>query len=331
MKITLNKIVLFGKIHPSLSLVIIAIIVAMISLSIPETTRELSLLKAFMMALIPLGFIYGANKGKLRRPLYDKNKSILYWSIYMIVIAAVVGVSALWVIANIQTLQIIVPESFDNIMFLLASTDIIFWVEFILFCLLIGIFEEVFFRGILLEFLIAGFSRTSASETAFLDKKETDKQTLRSYEVGFRGLLKAVVFSSLIFSIFHIQGVVGGVLPNEAANISIIAFKVLQALFFSFFMSALYLKTKSLFPCVVIHALVDIFLLAPNALSTSLFVGNSLTGTIFDIALLGACAILFLPLAFISYRVIKSIEIPYRSLFMTAQKRSVCERSESPQ
>lgn len=315
----LNKTLLFGKTHPATSLGIIAVIVVIISSSIPETTRELSLLKTLMMALLPLGFMYGVNKNKLRWPRQNKskNKSILHWSVYMIAIAAVVGASALYIVANTQTLQAMVPESFDNIMHLIAaSSDSEFWATFILFCFFTGVFEEVFFRGILLESLIAGFSKTPASKTAFWRKKETGTPLQQPYEGGFRELLSAAILSSLIFSLFHIQGTGSSVFPGDSVNAFITIFKVLQTAIFSFFMSALYLKTKSLLPCVLTHALIDILLLAPNALSTGLFAGNNLTGTVFDMALLGTCAILFLPLVFVSYRTIKNIEVPYQSLFV---------------
>lgn len=96
---------------------------------------------------------------------------------------------------------------------------------FVLFCLSIGVFEEVVFRGLILTVLLQRLPETK------------------------QGILIAIVLSSVIFGVIHFVNLVAGASP----------FDTLLQMGYSFLMGMLwavvYLKTKNLWMAVLLHAL----------------------------------------------------------------------------
>ncbi|TFG27860.1 MAG: CPBP family intramembrane metalloprotease [Promethearchaeota archaeon] len=85
-----------------------------------------------------------------------------------------------------------------------------------------GIWEEVMFRGIILTLLA---------------KKYSEK--------------KSVIISSILFGLMHLFNLLSG------GNIIITVIQVIYATFFGIVFGYLFIKTKSLLPCIITHYLID--------------------------------------------------------------------------
>lgn len=96
---------------------------------------------------------------------------------------------------------------------------------FVLFCISIGLFEEVVFRGLILTVLLQRLPETK------------------------QGILIAIVLSSLIFGVIHFVNLVAGASPLDT----------LLQIGYSFLMGMLwavvYLKTKNLWMAILLHAM----------------------------------------------------------------------------
>ena len=98
---------------------------------------------------------------------------------------------------------------------------------YILTMFLVGMNEEVIMRGIVLNLFADRFSNTR------------------------RGVLAAIILSSVIFGAAHIPNVLSGV-PLSSALI-----QALQATLLGVLFAAIYLRSGNLWICIIIHALVD--------------------------------------------------------------------------
>jgi membrane protease YdiL (CAAX protease family) len=85
-----------------------------------------------------------------------------------------------------------------------------------------GIWEEVAFRGIILTLLM---------------KKYSEK--------------KSIIVSSILFGLMHLFNLISG------ANIIIVVIQVIYATFFGIVFGYMFVKTKSLLPCIITHYLID--------------------------------------------------------------------------
>ena len=106
----------------------------------------------------------------------------------------------------------------------LAHTETKYFLLFALNCLLVGIFEEGIFRGVLFALLAGAFSK---------DKK---------------GFLKTYIFSSAIFGATHILNVFGG--AGVPATLLQVAYTTLTGGLFAF----AFIKTKSIWLAALTHA-----------------------------------------------------------------------------
>ena len=98
---------------------------------------------------------------------------------------------------------------------------------YILTMFFVGMNEEVIMRGIVLNLFADRFSNTR------------------------RGVLAAIILSSVIFGAAHIPNVLSGV-PLSSALI-----QALQATLLGILFAAIYLRSGNLWICIIIHALVD--------------------------------------------------------------------------
>ena len=98
---------------------------------------------------------------------------------------------------------------------------------YILTMFFVGMNEEVIMRGIVLNLFADCFSNTR------------------------RGVLAAIILSSMIFGAAHIPNVLSGV-PLSSALI-----QALQATLLGVLFAAIYLRSGNLWICIIIHALVD--------------------------------------------------------------------------
>ena len=109
------------------------------------------------------------------------------------------------------------------------------------FC--VGLYEEGFMRGIFLNDLIKIFPNTKV------------------------GLWLAVIISSFLFGFIHVMGYIPYIGINSISIIIQMAAKTIVAGAGGMLFAAIYLKTKNIWTCVMVHALYDFFLFLQEAFS----------------------------------------------------------------
>lgn len=103
------------------------------------------------------------------------------------------------------------------------------WISYILYVFAIGVYEEVVLRGMVLNKMLEKWGR---------DKK---------------GILGAVLLSSLLFGLLHLVNLIGKPWLVVATGT-----QVVYALFLGIFFSAIYLRTKNLWSVIILHMLLDL-------------------------------------------------------------------------
>lgn len=106
----------------------------------------------------------------------------------------------------------------------LYTNELLDFVLFGLHCISVGLFEEVVFRGVIFYFLASYFSK---------DKK---------------GLIKTVVFSSILFGVSHLLNIFAG--ANVGATLLQVGYTVLTGGLFAF----AFIQTKNILIPAFIHA-----------------------------------------------------------------------------
>ena len=91
-----------------------------------------------------------------------------------------------------------------------------------------GLFEEVLFRGLILKLLLVAFG----------DSK--------------KGIIKAVIISSILFGMVHIGNVIAG------AGLLPTIFNIIGAVLVGVFYAALYIRTKNLWVVIILHAITNL-------------------------------------------------------------------------
>ncbi len=99
------------------------------------------------------------------------------------------------------------------------------WIAFAVYCVLVGIFEECIFRGVLFPVLMRRLS---------YDKK---------------GMILSLVFSSLFFGLSHFLNLIAG------AGIVDVLLQVCYSFLLGGLCGFLLIKTQSIFPSIAVHAL----------------------------------------------------------------------------
>lgn len=99
---------------------------------------------------------------------------------------------------------------------------------FLIKCLLVGVVEELLFRGMVLDFIEGYFKKDRL------------------------GVWYTVIFSSAAFGLFHIVNLF------EGASFPAVAMQVGYSFLIGCMFAAVFLKTRNLWACVVLHALFDV-------------------------------------------------------------------------
>lgn len=173
-----------------------------------------------------------------------------------LVLVAAVALGAAKVIVQGSTRFIALPADIVFVAMLLAT----------------AIFEEILFRGLLFESFASFYQRSGST----------------------KALLWAAVWTSVLFGILHISSDLGS-LFRLAAYIEA-AVKIAEAALFGICMCALYAKTKSIWPCVLIHFIFDVISELPIFMVTGIQTSTYITGSPADIMVLAiATAILAIP------------------------------------
>ena len=109
------------------------------------------------------------------------------------------------------------------------------------FC--VGLYEEGFMRGIFLNGLIKIFPNTKV------------------------GLWLAVIISSFLFGFIHVMWYIPYIGINPVSIIMQMASKTITAGAIGMLLAAIYLKTKNIWTCVIVHGLNDFFIFLQEAFS----------------------------------------------------------------
>lgn len=121
------------------------------------------------------------------------------------------------------------------------------WLFVLLFNLLlafsVGLYEEGVMRGVFMNGLIKILPNTKV------------------------GLWLAVIISSFLFGFFHVIEYIPYICINPLSVIIQIASKTITAEAIGMLFSAVYLRTKNIWTCVIVHALYDFFLFLQEAFS----------------------------------------------------------------
>lgn len=179
---------------------------------------------------------------------------------------------------------------------------------FALLCLSIGVFEEVLFRGLLFGAFLARWGGTR------------------------KGILFAALLSSLIFGVAHIVQYVFSGDVSSLASIAQAVGKTVQTGVIGFLFAALYVKTRSLAPIAIGHALFDFIAEFPDVLFSSKVSASYVSS---DPSAAAAAAvgylvvvILLIPAVVIAIRALKAAEVPFYGLFRPAAEASEAVSTE---
>lgn len=202
-------------------------------------------------------------------------------AIYLLALALALGAFALWA-------RVIQGES-------VAADWPLQLLLVILLCLFVGAFEEGLFRGIILNALLARMGETR------------------------RGLAGAVVVSAFLFGVVHvIPSIVHGQVA-DGLGIAQAALKTVQTGIVGVFLAAVFLKTRNLWPVVLVHGLNDLFAMVSAALFNSATTGQYVSSDpIMSVAMVVAyvaITLLYIPVVVSSVRMLKRIDVPCRGPF----------------
>ncbi len=165
----------------------------------------------------------------------------------------------------------------------------------VLLCLVIGAFEEGLFRGIVLSSLLARLGNTR------------------------RGLVGAVVVSSLIFGVVHVAPSLLSGQVSDGLGVAQAVLKTVQSGILGAFLAAIYLTTRNLWGVVLVHSMNDLFAM----LSEALYAGSvshqyvstdplMATGAVIAYVIF---TVLYVPILVSTVRMIKRVDVPCRGPF----------------
>lgn len=148
----------------------------------------------------------------------------------------------------------------------------------VLVCLLTGVFEEGVFRVAAVEAFEDAFGRADP-----------------------RTPLRAATLSAVVFGLLHVS-LADAATAQTAIEWGQLALKPVQAVLFGLCLAAVYRRTRSLWPAAVLHALFDLFYLAPMMAVAGRLEVSYLTGDLVDLAILALSTILLAPAAIVAVR-----------------------------
>lgn len=165
----------------------------------------------------------------------------------------------------------------------------------IMLCLLVGTFEEGLFRGIVFSGLLARFGETR------------------------RGLIGAVIVSSLIFGFVHVTPSIMNGQVVTGLDMAQAALKTLQAGILGAFLAALFLKTRNIWGIALVHGLNDLFVMLGDALfsgtTSTTYVNNDAMMASASVVMYGVFFLLYIPIIVSTVRMLKQVEVPCKGPF----------------
>lgn len=228
---------------------------------VPGDGLEGSLVQTAVLAAIALAGVLLVDRRALGEPR-SLPRGLRGWTVAVLAVGLVAGVGSLWLADA--------TEGVGGAAGLAGSAVLV-----VATCLLTGVFEESVFRVLAIDALAPLFG-------------------------GDRGLLKAAVWSSVLFGVLHSS--VGDAATAGTAIVWAQALvKPVQAALFGFFMAALFMRTRNFWVVAGVHGLFDVVCLGPVMLvggATQSYV----TGNPADLALLVLTTALLVPLAVAAFR-----------------------------
>lgn len=159
-------------------------------------------------------------------------------------------------------------------------------------CMLTGMYEESFLRVLGIEAFerALGQGEHVAAERTSAKRAEAGVSPAPGQNATLGSVTKrAILVSTLLFALLHVGA------PDVTAGQQVLvqsALKFAQALLFGTIMGVLYVQTRRLWPCALLHAGFDAFYLAPHVLLTGALPTTYASGTPGDTVLLTVTVIL---------------------------------------
>lgn len=170
----------------------------------------------------------------------------------------------------------------------------LFWAA--IFYVLLGIFEEGLFRGVILHALLARMGKTR------------------------KGLIGAVALGAFVFGFVHV------VLSWFYVGVDLSAMGILQALsktvnagMVGFFFGAMYLKTRNIWGVALVHGLYDFLLMAGSIIffgtNSVLYVSSDPAQAMTNLLVNAVFVVVYSPLIVTAIRQLRTIELPELGFF----------------
>ena len=166
-------------------------------------------------------------------------------------------------------------------------------------CLFVGVLEETAFRFLLLGGLLARWGDTK------------------------RGIVAATVVSSVAFGAAHLVGsFVGGEFTSFLSILEGLG-KLIETGILGLLLATLYIKTRNLTWCILLHAIFDFLAMVPTVLYTGLMASTTYVTSDPEMALKAVIVyivtcILYMPVIIFSVRMLRRVETPFKGPFRQA-------------
>lgn len=165
-------------------------------------------------------------------------------------------------------------------------------------CACIGLFEEGLFRGVLLSGLLARMGSTR------------------------KGVMGAVVVSSLAFGVVHVVPFIVSGQVNDGPSVLQAVLKTLQAGIMGMLLAAVFIRTRNLWVVASVHGMNDLFATVSEALYSGSLSTNYVSGdpgvALASIVVYGAYLLLCIPILISAVRMVRQVELPCCGLFAGA-------------
>lgn len=256
---------------------------------VPTDTSVASLIPVrLVLALFMMGLIAFLGGRKAITPSFKGVGFALRKSAYLLGLTFVVGMSGL-------------------AMLFAQGTGMVqgwYWqlVQAILLCVVVGLFEESLFRGIILSGLLAYGAKTRS------------------------GVMRAAIISSLIFGFVHVLPffLYGQVTTIPAFMQAL--FKTLGTGITGLLLAAIFIKTRSVWAIAAVHGLNDLFALISGALYggavATNYVNNDPSVALMYVVVYFFTLILYIPVLVVALRTLLSVSVPTTGWYFTRKRKA---------
>lgn len=165
----------------------------------------------------------------------------------------------------------------------------------VVLCLLVGVFEEWLFRGIVLNALLAKMGATRA------------------------GVVGAAVATSVAFGVLHVAPYAFSGEIADASTAAQALFKATQAGIVGLLFAAIFLRTRNLWAVTLVHAANDLFVMVPYTLFTNAAIPQYVTSDPATAAMMVPAYVIalvfYVPVLVIAVLLLRKVDVPFRGFF----------------